>query len=658
MTGIGFHALSSAVLFGLIVPLVLFYFLKLKRPRLEVPSLYLWRQVVNDSRVNSPFQRFKRNLLLLLQLLVLIALVFAAMQPYWRGREGRLQRLPVLLDCSASMGALDKAGGRSRLDEAKARVRKLIDGMLPDQEMCLVAFSRTARRGTSFTNDKRLLRSALDAIQAEDVPSDIEAPLRLAQAIARSASFDEVLLLTDGNLPARADFELSFKIDYQRLPAAGPNTGITAFNATRSSGGDWQVFVGIEGSPDADLAATLELTEESASPTRTSSAPEGRTPQDGKPLGSERVVISKGRAERVTFSVSGDKAVSLTAKLVPDGFDSLASDNVAYLDLPRSRPLWVHAAPSLASWRHALVAMPTVRLFPEPESASPTRKPSAPEGRTPAADGSYDLVITDREEDLAIAARTYLTVGFVPAELRALVSIEPNGTQVVDWRRNATLLQHVELSDLILLDRPVSKAGIRALDYEGLGYEILAEGQRGPLLLEKRRGQDVLCHLLFHTDRSTLPYRIGFPILVSNLVQSAMDQAGLARAQGARTGVLPPIPLKPDRAYAVTGPEGDTRDERSDGQGLLAGIPAPKVGQYRVTDAGSEAARVGASLFSPTETALAGVEAIEFNEELSVGASKEPLRTDRPFWWTLAAVAFCVLLGEWWLFQRRPGGFR
>ncbi|HUT37281.1 MAG TPA: BatA and WFA domain-containing protein [Planctomycetota bacterium] len=632
MTSLGFHALSSAVLFGLIVPLVLFYFLKLKRPRLEVPSLYLWRQVVNDSRVNSPFQRFKRNLLLLLQLLILIALVLAAMQPYWRGRESRMQRLPVLVDCSASMAALDKAGGTSRLDEAKARVRKLIDEMLPDQELCLVAFSRTARRCTSFTNDKRLLRAALDAVQVEDVSSDVEAPLRLAQALGRSASFDEVLLLTDGNLPARADFELSFKIDYQRLPAAGPNIGLTAFNATRSSGGDWLVFVGIEGSPDADLAATLELTVQDVGG---ASAP--------RVLGSERIIVTKGRAERVTFRVSGDKAVSLTAKLAPDGFDSLASDNVAYLDLPRSRPLWVYAAPSLASWRHALAAMPTVRLFPE-------------EGTT-ASETSYDLVITDREDDLALGARTLLTVGLVPAELSALVAIDQQGTQVVDWRRNATLLQHVELSDLILLDRPVSKEGVRALDYEALGYEILADGQRGPLILEKRRGQDVLGHLLFHSDRSTLPYRIGFPILVSNLVQAAMDQAGLAKAQGARTGVLPPIALKPERGYVVEGPDGDTREEKSDKQGLLGGIPAPRVGSYRVAEGGTEAARIGASLLSPTETQLAGVEAIEFNEKLTVAASAEPRRADKPFWWTLALVAFGVLLGEWWLFQRRPGGF-
>ena len=71
----GFQTLSHLWLLTLLAPLVLLYFLKLKRPRAEIPSLALWRQVLQDHRVNSPFQRFKRNLLLLLQLLLLLFLM-------------------------------------------------------------------------------------------------------------------------------------------------------------------------------------------------------------------------------------------------------------------------------------------------------------------------------------------------------------------------------------------------------------------------------------------------------------------------------------------------------------------------------------------------------------------------------------------------------
>src|ERR1700754_2559559 len=79
-----FTALSSAWLLLLTIPVVVFYFLKLRRPRQVIPSLVLWRQVLADQRVNSPFQRFKRNILLLLQLLLLALLVLAAMQPVLR----------------------------------------------------------------------------------------------------------------------------------------------------------------------------------------------------------------------------------------------------------------------------------------------------------------------------------------------------------------------------------------------------------------------------------------------------------------------------------------------------------------------------------------------------------------------------------------------
>src|SRR5882724_8863701 len=114
-----FTALSSAWLFLLLVPLVAFYFLKLKRPRHIIPSLVLWRQVLADQRVNSPFQKFKRNFLLLLQILLLALLVLAAMQPLLRREVSQANRLPILIDVSASMGALDADGGKSRLAEVK-----------------------------------------------------------------------------------------------------------------------------------------------------------------------------------------------------------------------------------------------------------------------------------------------------------------------------------------------------------------------------------------------------------------------------------------------------------------------------------------------------------------------------------------------------------
>lgn len=620
MNFFGFHAPSLAWLLALLAPLVAFYFLKLRRPRLTTPSLVLWRQVMADQRVNSPFQRFKRNILLFLQILILLAVALAAMQPFWRGRESRAQRLPILIDCSASMGALDKPGGATRLDAAKERVRRQIDGLMPDQELCLISFSSTARKRAGFTNDKRLLRATLDEIQVEDVPADIEDALRLAQALSRTASFDEVLLLSDGNFPVRAQVELAFKLNYQRVPPGGPNMGITAMNARRATDGGWDLFIGIDGSQGADGGATLELY------------------RDGDRVDSQTLTLSGGKSERVLFRVGGDRAGSLRAKLIPDGFDSFACDNTALLDLPAVRPLFVYCPASMGAFRHALEAIPNVRVFPDKEGEP--------------AQSSYDLLVTDRASDLAVPARNVFTDGIIPADAQRLLTVASAAGQVVDWQRGAALLQHVELADLMMLDRPASNAGVADSDYTNLGYDVLVHGRTGPLLLAREEQGRRAFHALFHIDRSTLPYRVGFPILVMNLTRMAMQDAGLAEASGARTGILPPLRVGPERACTVTGPDGVAREGRSDKAGFLNGVAAPKVGSYRITGGGGELV-VGASLLNAGETQLQSTERIVFNEDLKVVATKGAVRQDRSLWRALAIFGFVVLIVEWWYFQRR-----
>ena len=182
MNWLSFSWLSGLWLLAIAAPIVVFYFLKLRRPRAEVPSLALWRQVMNDQRVNSPFQKFKRNLLLLFQLLLLLALALAASQPFVRGDAANANYVPVLIDQSASMAAIDRPGGRSRLDEAKKEIRQLIDDLLPGQRLSIIAVGSTAQRLTDFTDNKRLLHAAVENLQPLPVES-LQHPLSVYNAL-------------------------------------------------------------------------------------------------------------------------------------------------------------------------------------------------------------------------------------------------------------------------------------------------------------------------------------------------------------------------------------------------------------------------------------------------------------------------------------------
>ena len=617
MMPFGFYSLASLWLTALFPAVILFYFLKLRRPRVEVPSLVLWHRVMEDRRVNSPFQRFKRNILLFLQLFLLALLILAAMQPYLRRRPKPMRRLPVLVDCSASMGALEGPGGVPRIERAKARVRDLVDNLLPDQELCLLSFAATARRRTDFTNNRRVLHEALDSLRVEDVPSDLEEAMQVVQALLRQAAFDEVVVISDGNVPPRVDAELSFDINYQLVGEDVPNIGVCALNARSTEAGQWDVFAVLSGSGERPAACRIEVEREK------------------QIIAEEDVVLTPGTPERLMFRVEGSDASLLTFRLRVDGFDALSADNVAYLPLPRQRRVAAYVSESLPAFRHALAAMAGVRLLT-------------------SADSGADLAVVDSEAGLAASVRVVLTIGVVPEGLRSVLRVVDGPTEVVDWRRDCGLLRHVQLRDVAILGYPEFVAGCRPGDVEDRGYDILAESSHGPLVLRREFPTRVHYALLFHPDRSTLPYRVGFPILVTNTVAAAREISGLGDVEAPVTGSLPVIRGAGGASCRVRDPAGGSHERRFNDRGTLEGIPAPTVGLYRI-ETGTTEIRTGVSLLSEQETTLACVQELAFREDLSVSAAVEPVKAEQPLWYALALLGYAFLLIEWWWYQRKTG---
>src|SRR5580692_2080545 len=118
--------LALPIIGGLIV---LMYVLKLKRKDVIVSSTFLWRQVIRDVQANAPFQKLRKNLLLLLQLIAATLILFALSGPFIRsyGRSGR--NIVVIVDTGVSMRASDVSP--TRLDAAKRRAHELVDAMRP-----------------------------------------------------------------------------------------------------------------------------------------------------------------------------------------------------------------------------------------------------------------------------------------------------------------------------------------------------------------------------------------------------------------------------------------------------------------------------------------------------------------------------------------------
>lgn len=610
-----------------LIPLVVLYFLKLKRPRMEIPSLALWQSVVNDQRVNSPFQKFKRNILLLLQLILLCLIVLALMQPFLSAGKETSEYLPVLVDCSASMSATVDDDGTTKLDLAIEQVQGLIDNLRGNGKIALFSFSTGGRRITEFTDDKRILTRALKQLKPTDRGSKLDQVLRMADAYSRTAPVERVVVITDGNLNDRVDFELPFKLDVQRVIEGGTNLGITEMTARRSGPESWEVFVRVAGSSSDPIVADLKLI------------------QNGQTVGKESVVASAEDSERVVFSVDTKEACLLEASLVVNDQDSLKIDNSVWLNLPKSRPLSVRASPEMYSWQHALAVQPEMEI----DTAA---APSAPE---------YDLIVSDTEDLQGAHSPIVVYNGLIPEDVADLVAIkdvdvDDSPVQVVDWVRTAPLLRHVRLRDVQIGQKAVFADGAEESDFEERGYEILIHGAEGPLMLQRRRGLETEFYFLFNTDRSTLPYRIAFPIMVSNIIEAALQQASLSEVKAAATGVLPPLNLDAEREYRIVAPDGSEETVKATANGLLTGVQAENVGKYDVFEGGELVVSVGTGLLSSLETSLRAVEELQFTEVKVATDEVELVESDKDLWWTLAFGAFLFLLLEWWYFQRMKTG--
>ena len=111
-------------IFGLTLPLVLLYFLKVRRRERRVSSLLLWEAIVRDREASTFFQRLQRDPLLILQILALLALTLALARPVATVMGEGARKVVIVLDVSASMKAGDVSP--SRFDVARADAVQLV----------------------------------------------------------------------------------------------------------------------------------------------------------------------------------------------------------------------------------------------------------------------------------------------------------------------------------------------------------------------------------------------------------------------------------------------------------------------------------------------------------------------------------------------------
>ena len=647
--------------FGLavLVPVIIaMYLLKLRRTEQVVSSVYLWRRMVRDLEANAPWQRLRRNLLLILQLLFLALLILALARPFSWAAGASSQALILILDTSASMAATDVSP--SRFEAAKATARGLVDGQSDDSRVTVITASDGAQVAVASSQDRRQIHQAIDGVQVGTGGSNLTAALELASAIAARQPETEILVLSDGrvNLPER----LAVKGHVRYLPVgqSGDNQAISTLSLEPAPSGE-------------DMTAFIQVTNYGQEPAERRLSLNA----NGGLVNVYDLEIPAGELKAVVADGLPSDTRVLEAGL--EGGDALPLDDRAWAvyrdQQPASVTLVTEGNLFLETGLALLPGLEVTTIRPEDYEEGwkdgrledrKTGSEAGDETNRPTFQPS-NLTIFDTYVPTSTATLPAGNLLFVaPARSTELFTVTGVVDQPLPRPVDAAdpLLEHVNLAEVGILDAariptPTWARPVIAGD-PSTGSEQTVDTEATPLLFAGVVDGRRVAVLAFDLRRSDLPLQVAFPLLLANLTGWLAPGSGgdlpTQVAPGTAVAITPPPEAE---AATVTRPDGSTVRLMPEGGGTVFG-DTEQLGVYEVAwdypgsleEDGAGRARFAVNLSSPQESDVRPATALAVPGTDEGAADEGPQRARREWWRPLALIALTLLITEWLVYHR------
>jgi hypothetical protein len=577
------------------------FLIKLRPPRIPVPSLLLWRRVLDESRELTLWERIRRTVSLVLTLLVALVLALAVVRPS-RGGGGTAAaapgRLLIVIDSSWSMLART-AGGATRWDRAKAEARRLAAA---GDEVALATTADGLVEGP--TSDAALIETTLDRL----TPAGGE-----ATAWPSVGGSTAVHFITDGAVARPLDAGMIVHTVFE--PAA--NVAVTAFEVRPSLAADQAGEAYLEIANYAPSPQTVHVTL-----TRGTTA-----------LVDRQLAIGAGEAvHQVTPLARGADARLRATVSAPE--NALAIDDEAFAWIEHARPLAVTVVGQRTGWLAALLGRdPDLRAtFVDPSKYQPGTE----------SDKDETVLVFDRWAPEQPPARPALyfappvTTGWLNGGSAETGSSGADSAAEEKRPRWEQAGSHPVVRGVDPLTLKIE----RARPYRSPSLVAIARSTTGtPLVYVGDSPERRLVVVTFGPAESNLTAAPGFPVLVGNALE------WLARP-------VPYIARKPglasfDNSIArVIGPGGAPIPLARLNGAAVGVLPVP--GLY-VAESGGARSTIAVNAGDPQVSNLTHTSVGPAAHALTVSAGG----ASRPWWLYCAAAAFLLVLAEWWTWQRR-----
>jgi len=614
-------AFTLAILLPVIIAM---YLLKLRRTEQLVSSTYLWQRMVRDVEANAPWQRLRRNLLLLLQLLFLLALIFALARPFsWA--EGSIGQAAILIfDTSASMAATDL--NPNRLEEAKAQARLLISNLPEEARGTIIAAGERAQVLVSSSQDKRQLYQALENLQAQPTGSDLTSALELASAIAARQPDADIVIYSDGQVTLPERLALQGHIRYLPIGESGNNQAISLLTLE-------------PGSTDNVLTAFVQISNYNDKPVQrrlTLSA-------DGHLVDAHDLEIpAQGQVSVISEAIPSQ---TMVLEAVLNETDVLLMDDQAWVvQLTSSEQNVTLITSGNRFLETALGLLPDLQINTIPINEL---------AREPSSEGANLTIFDSFVPTSTLPTGNLLFIGPLTSTSAFSItgSLETPVPQIVN--PDDPLLAHIDLGAVSILD--AARMPLPAWAHP----VIVDESSGSPLLFAGEVGGQRLAVLAFDPRRSDLPLQVAYPILIANLVEWLVPgRIGDIPVQVTPGEVLTFSPPSDVTNLTVTRPDGtNSKLEIQEGRAFFAdttqlGVYTAKWETNSEANHGEGEQDFAVNLSAPQESNTLPVENLPLLENTTGTEESASQQARREWWRPFAALALMIIMTEWLVYNR------
>ena len=592
--------------------LIIIHTLKPKPRPVDVTNLFLWNEVLKERSYNLSFERLKKTLPLILQILIVILAALALARPTWTYWTAQKGNLVLVIDTSASMKT--RSGSGMRFDLARQKAQQLVEERDRAQHVLIVEAGKKPLLKTGFINNTDQAQKLLKKLQPSDAPADLESAIYLALSFIDPAKEDLLYLITDGAGQDLSGLVKSHpKIRPIIISGGEHNVGITKFEFRQhvDLSDHYEFMLEIKNFDLSALECTIRLS-------------------------IDRVVlfekaISFEAQEKQVLIVPYSGLINGIARATLEIDDDFTVDNQAYLSLNAAKEIWVLLVSKGNHFLEKLLAAyPNFRVNSVKEII-PTSWPDQT--------ARHDIVIVDRMDFPETARGNFLLIDSYSSSIPLVKTGRVRLPEILTWNRKSPLMADVDLSGLIVeesaqlqTDRQLQPVIDSART--GLMYAFEENGLRAVLLG-------------FDFTRSDLPLKVAFPVMMSNIFNWLNPHKLEFSILQTPAGEAFDIYFKPQTDIIYTRAPFEKWDKHPVKMNPFKYGNTGRVGIYTVAENGKER-YFTVNLADESESDINSVSLERRPDQTELPSGSEEIAAQQPLWMLFIIMGCALLMIEWY----------